>query len=152
MLLVASVIKPQKIKSTMIPVPDNFCYSSFLGVTPTSICYFFCPSICPSICLSICRAAYVRNRTSSSSDHNFWYTYVKWYLQAFFSTFSKFLIRGVKGQKSVKSDKKFCLSHFLSQELCIIWLSFVVHLCKIIISPAVFFIFSKFWFFGLLRG
>ena len=32
------------------------------------------------------------------------------------------------------------------------WLSFVVHKNKMIISPGIFFIISKFWFFGLLGG
>ena len=33
-----------------------------------------------------------------------------------------------------------------------IWLLFMVHLCKLMISLGVFFIFSKFWFCGLLGG
>ena len=33
-----------------------------------------------------------------------------------------------------------------------IWSWFLVHLCKMMISPGVFFIFVKFWFFGLLGG
>ena len=42
-----------------------------------------------SVGLSIRHAAYLRNRTSS--DHNIWYTYVKWwYLHAFFSFFQNF--------------------------------------------------------------
>ena len=40
----------------------------------------------------------------------------------------------------------------ISQEPCIIWLSFMVHICKMIISPVVSFILSKFWFFGFLGG
>ena len=44
------------------------------------------------------------------------------------------------------------LSQFISQEPYIIWLSFRVHLCKMMIYPGVFFIFWKFWFFGLLVG
>ena len=50
----------------------------------------------------------------------------------------------------VQNDKKFCLSCFLSQELYIISLSVMLHMCKMIISPGVFFSFSKFWFFGFL--
>ena len=46
----------------------------------------------------------------------------------------------------------FCPSRSVSQEPCIIWLSFMLHLCKMIIFPGNFFIFSKFWFFGLLAG
>ena len=48
----------------------------FLGGAPTSICHFFCLFVCLSIHPSIVHcAAYLRNYTSS--DHNFWYTYVK---------------------------------------------------------------------------
>ena len=70
--------------------------------------------------------------------------------------FSKFWFFGLVGskrtKKKVQNDKKFCPSHSISQEPYIIWLSFMVHMCKIIISPDSFFIFSKFWFFGLLGG
>ena len=67
--------------------------------------------------------------------------------------------RMVKVQKMVQNDKKFCPSCSISQELYyIISLSFMVHMCKMIISPGFLFvclffcfIFSKFWFFGLLR-
>ena len=84
-----------------------------------------------------------------------------------FFSFSNFFIfwvvRGVKEQKTFQNDKKFSPSRFISQEPrhlwhsisqepYIIWLSFMVHMCKMIISPEVFFIFSKFWFFGLLGG
>ena len=99
-------------------------------------------------------AHYLRKHTSY--DCNLWYTCVKWYLQAFFFNFFKILIfwivRGVKGKKMVQNDKKICLLHSISQEPYIIWLSFMVHMCKMIISPGVFFSFSKFWFFGLLGG
>ena len=58
---------------------------------------------------------------------------------------------GVKGKKMVQNEK-FCLSGSISQESYIIWFWFMVLMCKMIISPVVFFIFSKFWFFGLLGG
>ena len=48
-------------------------------------------------------------------------------------------------------DKTFCLSHSISQELCIIRLSFVVHMYKMIISPGVFFIFFKILIFWVVR-
>ena len=70
--------------------------------------------------------------------------------------FFKFLIfrvvSWVKGQKIVHNDKKFCLSNSVSQEPCIIWSWFLVHVCKMMISPTVFFIFSKFWFFIFFRA
>ena len=46
---------------------------------------------------------------------------------------------------------KNCPSRSKSQEPYIIWWSFLVHMCKVIISQGVFFIFSKFWFSGLLQ-
>ena len=61
-------------------------------------------------------------------------------------------VRGLKEQKMAQDDKKFSLLHFISQEPYIIWLSFIVHLCKMMISTSFFFIFSKFWFSGLLGG
>ena len=39
-----------------------------------------------------------------------------------------------------------CLEPYISQESYIVWSSFMVHICKMIISPGIFFIFSKFWF------
>ena len=71
-----------------------------------------------------------------------------------FVYFFKILIflvgRGVKLQEMAQNDKKFCLSHSVSQELYLIWLWFLVHLCKMMIFPAIFFIFLKFWFLGFL--
>ena len=65
---------------------------------------------------------------------------------------SKFWFFGLlKGQKMVQNNKKFCPSCFISQEPNIIWLSFMAHLCKMIV-PVFFFIFSKFRFFWLLGG
>ena len=54
--------------------------------------------------------------------------------------------------KTVQIDKKFCPSCSIFQEPYIIWLPFMSHIWKVIISPGNFFIFSKFWFFGLLGG
>ena len=48
----------------------------------------------------------------------------------------------VKGQKKLQNNKMFCLSHSVSQksqEPYIIWLSFMVHMCKMMISVDVFF-------------
>ena len=73
-----------------------------------------------------------------------------------FFSFSKFcifwVVRRVKRQKMVQHGKKSCPLRFTSQEPYIIWLSFMVHMCKMIISAGVFFSFSKFWFFGLSGG
>ena len=62
------------------------------------------------------------------------------------------VVSGVKEQKVAWNDKKLCLLCSISQELYIIWSSFVVDKCKMIICPGVFLIFSKFWFPGLLEG
>ena len=52
--------------------------------------------------------------------------------------FSRFLGgRGSEGQKIVY--KKLCPLHLISKEPYIIWLSFVVHKCKLMISPGFFF-------------
>ena len=59
---------------------------------------------------------------------------------------------GVKGQKMVQNEKKFCLSRSISQEAYIIWLSFEVHRCNMMISPGICYIFSKFWIFWFLGG
>ena len=102
----------------------------------------------------ICHAPYIRN--SVAYDHDFWYTCVNWgYFQVLFSFFKNFNFLGFQGSKrakTVQNDKKFYPSCFISHQRFIIWLSFMVHLCKMIISPGVFFIFSKIWFFGLLVG
>ena len=62
--------------------------------------------------------------------------------------FSGLLWGGVKGQKMALNYKKVCLAYSLSQEPHLIWLSFLVHMCKMMIFPGIFFIFSKFWFSG----
>ena len=69
-----------------------------------------------------------------------------------FQNFNFWVVSGVKEQKMAKNNIKFCLSCFISQELNIIWLSFMVLMCKIIISPGFIVIFSECWFFGLLGG
>ena len=67
------------------------------------------PSVRPfglSIPSSLCHTAYLRNR--ASPDHNFWYTYVKWwYLHAFFFIFSKFCFFGLLGGKRAKNSPKW---------------------------------------------
>ena len=51
----------------------------------------------------------------------------------------------------VQNEKKFCLSCSISQESYIIWFWFLVCVCKVI-SPGVFFMFSKFWFSAFMGG
>ena len=72
------------------------------------------------------------------------------YFFHFFKILIFLVVRRVKWQKMAQNDKKFCLSHSISQELYLIWLWFLAHWYKIMVSPAIFFIFSKFWFFRFL--
>ena len=70
----------------------------------------------------------------------------------FFKILIFWVVRGVKGQKMVQNDKKFCLLHLMFQEPHIICSWFMVHMCKRIISSGIFFIVSNFWFLGSLGG
>ena len=94
-------------------------------------------------------APYFRN--SIAYDHDFWDTCVEWYLQVLFSFFQN-LIFGifseVKGQKMAQNDKKLCLLRFISEKPYILWLGFLVQMCKMMTSPDVFFIFSSFDFWS----
>ena len=47
-----------------------------------------------------------------------------------------------------QNDKTFCVLCFISQELYIIWLTFIVHMCKMVISPPFFKFFLNFDFMG----
>ena len=76
----------------------------------------------------------------------------------FFSFFFSFWFFRLLGSKRAKNSPKWKititsvhLSHTISQEQHSVW-SFSVHYCKIMISPGIFFVFVKFWFFGLLAG
>ena len=76
-----------------------FSFVLFLGGHPP-LCVTF--SVRTSVCLSVCRAPYPRNRTSS--NHNIWYTCVKWsYIQPFFSFFWNFDFLGCYGGKRAKN-------------------------------------------------
>ena len=62
------------------------------------------------------------------------------------------IVRGLKMQKAAQNDKKFCLSCSVSQEPYIIWLWFLLHMCKMMISPVNLFIFQNFDFWGFYGG
>ena len=113
-----------------------------------------CKKLCKMTKSFVCHAPYLSNHTSY--DCHMVHLCKVIISPGFFFIFFKILIfqvvKGVKGQKMVQNDKKLCPSGFISQELYIIWLSFMAHLCKMIIYLGSFFIFSKFWFFGLLVG
>ena len=74
-------------------------------------------------------------------------------ISKFFVNFLKILIfrvnSWVKGQIIAQNDK-LCLSHSISQEAYIIWLWFLVDMCKMMTCQDAFVIFSKFWFSVLL--
>ena len=101
----------------------------------------------------VCCAPYLRKHTSCHC--HLWSRCVKWYISKCFFHFFKILIfwvvSGVKVQKMVPNDKKFCLS-LQSQESYIIWLSFVVHLCEMMISSGIFLFFQNFGFLGCYGG
>ena len=63
------------------------------------------------------------------------------------------VVRELKWEKTVQNDKKFCPSCFIYQEPYIIWLSFMVHMCKMIISPDLFHFYKIliFWVRGVKR-
>ena len=73
-----------------------------------------------------------------------------------FFIFSKFWftesIEGKMAKTTVQNDKKFCLLRSISQEPCIVWLSFMVLMYKMTISPDVFSVLHNFDLFGLSKG
>ena len=108
--------------------------------------------------ISVCHTLYFSNHRSY--DLHLWYTcnYQKIIPPGiFFIVFKIWIFRTiwgrglVKGQKMVQYNKKFCLLYLVAQEPYIIWLSFMLHLCKMKMSPGNFSIFWKFLLFGLLR-
>ena len=70
----------------------------------------------------------------------------------FFKILIFWVVSGVKGQKMAQNEKKLCLLRSISQEPYIIWSSFVVCKCKMIISSGVFLkFFQNFEFSGFRR-
>ena len=67
-----------------------------------------------------------------------------------FQFFKILIVQVVGGVKGQKMFKKFCPSYLVSQELYIVWLWFLVHICKMI-SPALFFHFCKILIFFVFR-
>ena len=69
----------------------------------------------------------------------------------FFSFFIMLIlqvVRRVKGQNMAQNDKKLCLPCLVSQEAYIIWSSFMLLMCKRIISPGFFSNFFQILIFG----
>ena len=110
----------------------------------------FCPSVQPSVH----RAPYLRNRISS--HHNFWHTQV-WnddISRCLFHFFDIFIFWAVEGKKlsKMKNKNHMChVSHAISQEQYSIWSWFLVHLCKMMISPGIFFHFFEIFIFLAVR-
>ena len=121
-ILIFQVVRGGAKGQKMVQNNKKFCLSHFISLEPYIIWLSFMLLMCKMI-ISSCIFFFFFN-------FNFWGC-----------------VRGVKGQKTVQNDKKFCLLHSISQETYIIWLSFMVHICKMI-CLGVFFIFSKFWFSG----
>ena len=59
---------------------------------------------------------------------------------------------GGKRAKNAPKWQKDLVSHFVSQELYLIWLWFFGHICKIMISPAIFSFFQNSVFFTVRGG
>ena len=70
----------------------------------------------------------------------------------FFNILNFWVVRDVTGQEKVPTDKNFCQPCSVSQEPYIMWFSFMVHMCEVIISPGCFFIFFKILIFQVFRG
>ena len=107
--------------------------------------------------ISVCCTLYFRNHRSY--DLHLWYTCMYKRIMSpgiFFHVFLRILIFGiireelglVKGQQIAQNDKTLCLSHLVFQEPYIIYCDFLLHLCKMMISPANFLIFQNFNFWG----
>ena len=69
-----------------------------------------------------------------------------------FYIFIFWAVMGVKGQEMAQNAKKKCLLHFISQEPYILWLSFIVDFCKMMISSGLFFHFFEILIFQAFRG
>ena len=67
----------------------------------------------------------------------------------FFKIWVFWVVRGWVGSKRAKKwpkmTKKFCLTLYLRNSIYFIWLWLFVHLCKTMISPALFFVFFHFF-------
>ena len=106
---------------------------------------------------SVHRVPHLKNHVPY--DCHLWYTFVKcWYLQVFSSFWFSWLLGG-KSAKNGKKKWQKILSVALHSVRCTpylrsrpSWLSFMVHMYKMIISPGNFLIFSKVRFSGLCGG
>ena len=112
--------------------------------------------------ISVCHTLYFRNHISYDLD--LWYTCMYKriispgiFLFFLFFIFFKILVFGIirwgEGVKKAKNDPKWqkilSVSLHISEIVhhIIIWMWFLVHICKLMISPALFFFFQNFVFF-----
>ena len=86
----------------------------------------------------VCCTPHLRRHTSYDHDLEFPDLFFIFFKVCIFS-----VVREVKEQKMAQNDKNFCLFHSLSQELCLLWLWFLLNMYKIMISPAICFIFQN---------
>ena len=102
----------------------------------------------------ICHALYLRNSSIWSWFLVYWCKMM--ISPGVFFIFSKFWftesIEGKMAKTTIQNDKKFCLLRSISQEPCIVWLSFMVLMFKMTISPDVFSVLHNFDLFGLSGG
>ena len=100
----------------------------------------------------ICCMPYLRN--SIAYDHDFWYTCCRkwWYLRGFI-IFSKFSFSGllVGAKNSPKWQKNLFVALYILEKI-LIWSSFVVHKCRMLISPYILFHFLKILIFNIVIG
>ena len=101
----------------------------------------------------LCRTPYLKKHTSYDCDFCCTMTSPDAF-SIFFKILTFCVVWWIKRQKMAQNDKKFCPSQSVSQEPNLIWLWFLVHKCKIMISLALFFIFSNsdFWGFWGVKG
>ena len=98
----------------------------------------------------VCHASYLRNHASYDTHVENYNIYRL--LFRFFKIFIFWVVRGAKRQKTVKNDKYLCSSCFISQKLYMIWLSFMIHMCQMIVSLGIFFQFFKIFIFQVVKG
>ena len=100
---------------------------------------------------SVCYASYLRNHTLY--DYHLWYTFVKWYLQAFLLFFQNFYFLGCYGVKNAKNGPKWqkilSVTCSMSKEPYIMT---VIYVCKMIISSGGFSIFLNILIFWVYKG
>ena len=101
---------------------------------------------------SVCHTPYLRNH--AWYDCHLWYTSGnQWYLQVFFQNFDFLDCQwGKRAKKWPKMTKNSVSLTLYSKEPYTIWLWILVHMRKMILSPAIFFIFPKILIFWVFRG